>query len=132
MRKRNTTLIAQKKTPFFKDLRQDLVKNYDLYLMVIPGILFYLFFKYWPMYGLQIAFRDNNPAFGITGSRWVGMKHFIKFVNGFNFTTLMTNTFMISLYSLLVGFPIPIILALLLNSNEHPRFKKTVQMITFR
>ena len=131
MRKNKTLLAGHKKTPLLQALKQDMIKNYDLYLMAIPGVLFYLFFKYWPMYGLQIAFRNFNPALGITGSKWVGLKYFDKFVNGFNFSTLMTNTFMISLYSLLVGFPIPIILALLLNSNEHIRFKKTVQMITY-
>lgn len=109
----------------------DIKKNYDLYLMVIPGVLFYILFKYWPMYGLQIAFRNYKPGLGITGSPWVGLKYFEKFVTSFNFSSLMTNTFLISLYSLLVGFPIPIILALLLNSNEHTLFKKSVQMITY-
>jgi len=92
MHKKTTSLARQKKAPFFKSLKQDIVKNYDLYLMAVPGVLFYLFFKYWPMYGLQIAFRNFNPALGITGSRWVGLKYFEKFVTGFNFSTLMTNT----------------------------------------
>lgn len=131
MRKKNPALHAHQEASFFASLKHDIIKNYDLYLMAIPGVLYYLIFKYQPMYGLQIAFRSFNPALGITGSKWVGLKYFEKFITGFNFTTLMTNTFMISLYSLLVGFPIPIILALLLNSNEHPRFKKTVQMITY-
>lgn len=131
MRTKNVLPDAQKKTPLLKGLRQDMVKNYDLYLMAIPGVIFYLLFKYWPMYGLQIAFRNFNPALGITDSPWEGLRFFEKFITGFNFSSLMTNTFLISLYSLAVGFPIPIILALLLNSNEHLKFKKAVQMITY-
>lgn len=116
---------------WFRDLREDMTRNYDLYLMVIPGVLFYLIFKYWPMYGVQIAFRNYNAALGITGSPWVGLKWFEKFIHSFQFGSLMSNTFIIAFYALLVGFPIPIILALALNANEHPRFKKTVQMVSY-
>ncbi len=106
-------------------------RNYDLYLMIIPGLLFYILFKYWPMYGVQIAFRNYSPAYGITGSPWVGLKWFKKFLNVYQFKSLMTNTFLIAFYSLVAGFPIPVILALLLNSNEHARFKKVVQMASY-
>lgn len=116
---------------WFRGLREDMTRNYDLYLMVIPGVLFYLIFKYWPMYGVQIAFRNYNAALGITGSPWVGLKWFEKFIHSFQFGSLMSNTFIIAFYALLVGFPIPIILALALNANEHPRFKKTVQMVSY-
>lgn len=118
---------TQKRVSLIADMR----RNYDLYLMIIPGVLYYILFKYWPMYGLQIAFRNYKPGMGITQSPWVGLKYFEKFVTSFNFASLMTNTFLLSLYSLIVGFPIPIILALMLNANEHVRFKKTVQMITY-
>ena len=121
----------QKRNGWFKRLGADMHRNYDLYLMAIPGIVFYVLFKYWPMYGVQIAFRNYNAALGITGSPWVGLKWFEKFIHSFQFGSLMSNTFLIAFYSLLVGFPIPIILALALNANEHPRFKKTVQMVSY-
>lgn len=111
--------------------RLDLRSNYDLYLMVIPGVLFYLLFKYWPMFGVQIAFRQYSPVLGITGSPWVGLKWFERFLHSSQFGSLMLNTFAISIYSLLVGFPIPIILALLLNSAKSRGFMKTVQMVTY-
>lgn len=131
MRAKKVQPFGKKKEPWIKGLKTDMVRNYDLYLMVIPGVLYYILFHYWPMYGLQIAFRNFNPALGITGSPWVGLKYFEKFVTGYNFWTLLSNTFLISFYSLLAGFPIPIILALLLNSNKHSKFKKTVQMVTY-
>lgn len=121
----------QNKNGWFRRLGADMHRNYDLYLMAIPGIVFYVLFKYWPMYGVQIAFRNYNAALGITGSPWVGLKWFEKFIHSFQFGSLMSNTFLIAFYSLLVGFPIPIILALALNANEHPRFKKTVQMVSY-
>ncbi len=121
----------QKKRSWFRRLGMDMHRNYDLYLMIIPGLLFYILFKYWPMYGVQIAFRNYSPAYGITGSPWVGLKWFKKFLNVYQFKSLMTNTFLIAFYSLVAGFPIPVILALLLNSNEHARFKKVVQMASY-
>ncbi len=121
----------QKRNGWFRRLGADMHRNYDLYLMAIPGIVFYVLFKYWPMYGVQIAFRNYNAALGITGSPWVGLKWFEKFIHSFQFGSLMSNTFLIAFYSLLVGFPIPILLALALNANEHSRFKKTVQMVSY-
>ena len=129
--RKSSALPEKKQGNWFKGLGMDMRKNYDLYWMAIPGVLFYLLFKYWPMYGLQIAFRNYSPALGITGSPWVGLKYFERFINSFQFGSLMTNTFLIAFYSLLVGFPIPIILALALNANEHPIFKKAVQMTTY-
>ncbi len=125
----NKSLQARK--PRRHGLRHDIRTNYDLYLLAIPGVLYYALFKYWPMYGLQIAFRRYNPALGITGSPWVGLEYFEKFVNVYQFGSLMSNTFLLSFYALVVGFPIPIILALLLNSNRTRMFKKSVQMVTY-
>ena len=73
----NKSLQARK--PRRHGLRHDIRTNYDLYLLAIPGVLYYALFKYWPMYGLQIAFRKYNPALGITGSPWVGLKKNKKF-----------------------------------------------------
>lgn len=112
-------------------LLKDMKRNYDLYLMVIPGVVFYLLFKYWPMWGIQIAFRNYSPVNGILASPWVGFKYFEMFFNSHQFSALMTNTFVLSLYGLLAGFPIPIFLALMLNSCVNQRFKKTVQMVTY-
>ncbi|MBQ3667825.1 MAG: sugar ABC transporter permease [Clostridia bacterium] len=112
-------------------LAGDVRRNYDLYLMAIPGVLYFIIFKYWPMYGVQIAFRQYTSVLGMTNSPWVGIKWFSEFFSSYQFSTLITNTFLISLYSLLVGFPIPILLALLLNSTTSLTFKKTVQLVTY-
>ena len=112
-------------------LARDIIRNYDLYLMAIPGVVYYILFKYWPMFGVQIAFRQYSPVLGMWNSPWAGVKWFVEFFSSYQFSTLITNTFIISLYSLLVGFPIPIILALLLNSTPSIRFKKTVQLVTY-
>lgn len=106
-------------------------KNYDLYLLAIPGVIFYLVFHYAPMIGVQIAFRDYTPSLGIWGSPWVGMKYFNRFFNSYQFTQLIGNTLSVSVYQLAVGFPFPIILALMLNEVQHSKYKKLVQMVTY-
>lgn len=105
--------------------------NYDLYIMVIPGVLFYLIFHYGPMLGVQIAFRDYIPSVGIWNSDWVGMKNFNRFFQSYQFTQLIGNTLAISVYQLLVGFPFPILLAIMLNEVSHTKYKKVVQMVTY-
>ena len=90
-----------------------------------------LIFQYFPLYGVQIAFRDYMPAKGISGSTWVGLKHFKYFIHLPQFQTLLRNTILISVYSLLWGFPVPIILALLLNEVKVPWFKKLIQNLTY-
>ncbi len=87
--------------------------------------------RYAPMGGLQIAFRDFRAIDGITGSEWVGFKHFLRFIDSYNFWQIMWNTISLSFYQLLVGFPFPIILALSLNTIKDGKFKKTVQLITY-
>jgi len=104
---------------------------YQIYLLMIPAIVFIAIFCYYPMYGAQIAFRDYKFKMGIWGSEWVGLKHFIRFVTGANFWQLFRNTLLISLYSLVAGFPVPILLAFLLNEMKNPTFKRTVQMLTY-
>ena len=105
--------------------------NWQLYVMLLPVIAYFVLFHYWPMYGVQIAFKNYSPAKGIIGSAWVGMKHFKRFVNSFYFQRLLFNTLSISLYSLIVGFPMPIILALMLNEMRSLRLKKVAQTITY-
>ena len=106
-------------------------KTKELYFFLIPAVVFYILFKYWPIYGLQIAFRDFSPVFGFWKSPWVGFANFKRFFNAADWFRLIRNTLSISLTSLLIGFPIPIILALLLHHTGRKLFKRTVQMVTY-
>ncbi len=106
-------------------------KNWDLYLIVLLPLAYIIIFAYIPMYGAQLAFKDFNPACGIRGSPWVGLKHFLDFLKGYYFVRTIKNTVGISLYGLLAGFPFPVILAIALNEMASLRFKKTVQMVTY-
>lgn len=106
-------------------------RHWQLYLLIIAPMAYIVIFKYIPMYGAQIAFRDYSVIKGFTGSEFVGLKHFQSFFQSPNFWLLIKNTLGISLYSLVVGFPAPIILALALNEIKSMKFKKTVQTVTF-
>lgn len=106
-------------------------KNWVLYLFILPALIYILIFNYAPMYGVQIAFRDYNPIDGIWDSPWAGLTYFQQFVESAQFWNLLKNTLVLSVYSLVVGFPIPIIFALLLNYTVSGRFRKISQMITY-
>ena len=106
-------------------------RNWQLYVLLILPLLWLFVFKYMPMYGAQIAFRQYSPAFGIEGSPWVGMANFERFVNSFKFEQVIVNTLVISFYSLIATFPIPILLALSLNQVRARFFRNSVQMITY-
>lgn len=106
-------------------------EHYDLYLLAIPGVLFYLTFHYAPMVGVQIAFRDYLPSVGIWASPWVGMKYFNRFFSSYQFLQLIGNTLSVSVYQLAIGFPFPILLAVMLNEVRHNKYKKMVQMVTY-
>ena len=99
--------------------------------MLIPVLLFYIIFCYWPMYGAVIAFKDFKPALGILKSPWAGFDYFIEFFESYNFWGLLRNTILISFYSLLFAFPAPILFALLLNEVKNARWKKWIQTITY-
>lgn len=105
-----------------KMIKKDLRKNWPVYMVVLPIIIYYLMFEYIPMYGVQIAFQDYRPAQGF-GKDWVGFKHFIKFFQGAYFWRLMRNTFLINWYELFFSFPVPIIIALLYNEIKSKKFK---------
>lgn len=107
------------------------LRSWQLYLLIAPATIYYAIFHFWPIYGLQIAFRDYKAKLGITGSAWVGLKHFERFVNGTNFTRLLSNTLSISLTNLLLGFPIPILLALTINELRGRRYKRIVQTVSY-
>lgn len=113
-----------------KSLQTRIAENWQYYILILPAIVYVAIWCYAPMYGLQIAFKDFKFSLGITGSRWIGFRHFTDFFNGYYFKTLMENTFALSLYRIFVGFPIPIVVALILNELA-PRFKKMVQTILY-
>lgn len=116
---------------YFKEYKKSFKRNYDLYLLLIPVIIFYLIFHYGPMYGVQIAFKDFLAVEGIMGSPWVGFKHFDKFFNSYYFFRLIYNTISISFLQLIFSFPAPIILALMINELGVGKFKKAIQNITY-
>lgn len=107
------------------------VKNYQLYILLIPAVLYFCIFHYAPIYGVQIAFKDFMASEGIWGSPWVGFKHFRLFFSSYYFADLIKNTLGISVYSLIAGFPMPILLALMLNEIKNLKYKKLVQTITY-
>lgn len=102
-----------------------------LYLMAIPVIAYYVIFHYIPMLGIVMGFQDYLPAHGFIHSKWVGLDQFRRFFNSINAGRLIRNTFLISFYDLLFGFPVPIIFALLLNEVKGTKFKKVTQTITY-
>ncbi|MCM1541716.1 MAG: ABC transporter permease subunit [Blautia sp.] len=106
-------------------------KNKAVYFMLLPVILYYVLFHYKPMYGVIIAFMDYNPRRGIDFNDWVGLQHFKDFFTGYYFGRLLANTLKLSFATLLIGFPIPIILALLINELRSKKFSKIVQSITY-
>ncbi|WP_417900939.1 ABC transporter permease subunit [Bacillus haimaensis] len=106
-------------------------KNYILYLLIAPAIILTIIFKYIPMYGATIAFKDFSPIKGILGSEWVGLKHFTSFLTSPNFMEIFMNTLKLSSFELLIGFPIPIILALMLNQVRRAKFKKNIQLVLY-
>ena len=112
-------------------LLRDARANWQLHLLLSLPFLYLFIFKYVPMWGAQIAFRDFFAVHGIWGSPWVGMKNFNRFFQSYQFWSVVKNTFTLSAYQIFAGFPIPIILALALNNVEHRGFRKTVQMTTY-
>ena len=111
-------------------LKKGLKRYWQLYLLLLPALIYLLIFRYGPMYGILMAFENYKPKQGILGSEWVGLEHFIRFFNYPEFWTLIKNTLAISLYTLCT-FPCAIILALLFNEIRSTKFKKTVQMVTY-
>nr|WP_317912694.1 ABC transporter permease subunit [Carnobacterium maltaromaticum] len=106
-------------------------KNYLLYLLVLPAIVLTFIFKYVPIYGLLIAFKNYNPLQGIIGSEWVGLEHFTRFLSSPNFMILLVNTLKLSVYGLLLGYFPPIILAISFNLLASDKLKKRLQLILY-
>lgn len=122
--------IKEEKMTFKKKLKY-VIKNYELYLFLLPVIIHLAIFSYYTMYGVQIAFRDYNAVQGFWNSPWVGFKHMERFINSPYFFQTLRNTLTISIYSMAVGFPIPLIMALALNMMPSKRFQHFVQTILY-
>ena len=123
--------MKKKKQGKLRGLRKDLRRYSDAYILVIPVVLYYLLFDYKTMYGVIIAFKDFRPGLGIFGSEWVGLRNFADFFQSYYFTRLLKNTLTISLSSIVLGFPAPIIFALLLNEIKNMKFKRCIQTISY-
>jgi multiple sugar transport system permease protein/putative aldouronate transport system permease protein len=122
---------ASRRTKQHNSVWKQMRRSWQLYLFLALPVVWLLVFMYYPMYGAQIAFRDFLPGRSILGSEWVGWANFTRFFDSPLFVRLITNTFILSFYSLVIGFPIPIILALSLNQLRTGLFKRSVQMISY-
>ena len=123
MGKNQKTKVPKKKinyAVYFKN-------NWQLYVLILPAIIYFIVFNYMPLYGIQIAFKDFKAVFGISGSKWVGFKHFENFFHAYYFKRLLANTLLLNVYNLLWSFPVPIILAILLNQIKGPKIKRFIQ-----
>ena len=107
------------------------MRNWQLYLLLLPVVAYFIVFHYLPMYGLQIAFRNYSVRLGFWRSQWVGLEHFERFFRSYYSTQVIANTILISVYSLAVGMPLPILLAILMNEVRNKAFKRTVQTVTY-
>lgn len=112
-------------------IRRDWIRNRSLYIMVIPVLLFYILFHYKPMYGTIMAFMDYSPRLGFAGSEWVDFDNFIRFFRSPYCWQVIRNTLILSVYGIVICFPAPIILALLINEVKSQGYKKVVQTVTY-
>ena len=122
------SVVARKSS---SELSRRLWKNKWIYVMLLPGILYFIVFKYIPMYGLIISFQNYKPFKGVTGSEWVGLEHFRRLFTEPDFLNILSNTLILFVMNLLFYFPIPIILALMLNEVRGDLFKKVFQTIVY-
>lgn len=108
-----------------------LARDWQLWVMILPAVIYIAVFCYGPMYGLQLAFRDYDFTKGITGGNWAGLKYFNQYFTSPMFWPTVRNTFVISLFSLICGFPVPILLALVINSVRSQKYKRVVQTTVY-
>lgn len=118
---------AHKRNMFIKDVKQ----GWQLYVIFLLPFLYLMIFKYYPMYGAIIAFKDYDPILGILGSEWVGLEHIKSFMQSYEFWRVLKNTLILGIYQIVASFPFPIILAISLNYVFSEKFKKATQMITY-
>lgn len=114
-----------------KNIGQRIYNDRALYLLLLPSFIILFIFTYMPMYGVVIAFKDFTPAKGIMGSEWAGLKYFKQYFNSYQFWPTIKNTLLLSIYSIVVTFPLPILLALLCNQMRTGKFKKIFQVSTY-
>jgi putative aldouronate transport system permease protein len=117
--------------PLKDRFRRAIAKDWQIWVLIFPTLLSFLLFSYLPLYGVQIAFRDYKAVSGIAASKWVGLKHFADFFGSYYSGRLILNTFLLNVFGLIWSFPIPIILAILLNQLEKKRFKRFIQTIIY-
>lgn len=110
-----------------RNIKSVLRNNWQLYILVLPAIIYFFIFNYMPLYGIQIAFKDYKAVSGIAGSEWVGLKHFENFFNAYYFKRLLANTLLLNVYYLLWSFPVPLLLAILLNQIRGEKKKRFIQ-----
>lgn len=106
-------------------------RDWQLWIMIFPAVLYIVIFCYGPMYGLQLAFRDYDFSKGITGGNWAGFKYFMQYFQSPMFLPTIKNTFVIAFFSLICGFPVPIILAIAINSIKGQKWKRSVQTAVY-
>ena len=116
---------------YWQNLIRGIMKNWTLYLLILPSFIILVLFVYLPMYGIVIAFQNFTPALGIGGSPWVGFANFERFFRSFQFVTVIRNTITLSLYTIVVTFPLPIIMALGVNQMRVQSFRKVFQVATY-
>ncbi|MBE7044335.1 MAG: sugar ABC transporter permease [Ruminococcaceae bacterium] len=131
MKKQRETKTTKVQLAPKSTLRRDILRDKQLYLMLLPFLLWYILFYYVPFYGIQIAFRDYKPFVGIWESEWVGLKHFINFFQSPYIGRLVRNTFLISFFSMLFTFPASVILAILFDELRSKKFKTAAQTISY-
>lgn len=119
------------KTTDRKKVLKKCLGNWQLYLMILPALIYLILFEYKPMYGIQIAFREFNFRDGITGSPWVGLANFERLFNSYWFPIILKNTLTLSVTRLVFGFPLPIIFALMVNELSNGKVKKLVQTVSY-
>lgn len=127
MRKKGQTTAIKRSPPILQYLQRD----WQLYLLLIPVMFYYIVYQYLPMGGLVMSFQNYIPALGFFDSQWVGFDNFIRFFESYSFWRVLINTIEVSVLQLIFGFPFPVILALLLNEVRNKYFKRTVQTITY-
>jgi len=122
--------VAMKQS-WFTTIAKDFKRNKWVYMLAIPAIIWYIIFCYKPMYGLVIAFKDFKVRYGMLGSPWVGFKHFEEFFGSMYFGRTLKNTLLLNIYGIVFGFPIPIILALMMNELRSQKYKKLIQTTSY-
>lgn len=131
MEAKQNVAVAPAQNNLSKRLKKAFLRDWQLYVLAIPALIYVAIFEYGPMYGVQIAFRNYKPSLGFSGSEWVGLAHFERFFSIPQFWQLIKNTLSIGIYDLFASFPLPVIFALVVNQCKYTKFKKVFQMVVY-